>query len=82
MWIAVPSDLVSEVVKAAGEAIVIITSNLVDKTIVEGLIPAKWELSTIMNCWMGKGYALEKEKKYREGLKLPNSILKINERVT
>lgn len=40
----------SEVVKAAGEAIVIITSNLVDKTILEGLIPAKWELSTIMNC--------------------------------
>ena len=82
MWIAVPSDLVSEVVKAAGEAIAIITSNLVDKTILEGLIPAKWELSTIMNCWMGKRYALEKEKKYREGLKLPNPILKINERVT
>ena len=74
-----PSGIVSEMVKAAGDAGIDMITNLVNCIIAEGVIPSDWELSTILNCYKGKGDALERGN-YR-GLKLTDHILKIVERV-
>ena len=42
-------------------------------------MPADWELCTIVNCYKGKGYSLEK-RKYR-GVNLTDQVLKIPEKV-
>ena len=42
-------------------------------------MPADWELCTIVNCYKGKGYSLEK-RKYR-GVKLADQVLKILEKL-
>ena len=55
-----PSSLVSEMVKAAGEAGVDMITNLVSQIIVEGVIPTEWELGTVVNCYKWKGDSLEK----------------------
>ena len=47
-----------EMVKVAGEARVDMINDLVNHNIV-GVIPAEWELSTIMHCYKGKGDFLE-----------------------
>ena len=39
-----------EVVMAAGEVGVEMITDLVSQIIVEGVIPAEWELSTFVNC--------------------------------
>ena len=44
------SVVVSEMVKAAGEVEVNMIIDLVNQIIVEGFIPAEWELSTVVNC--------------------------------
>ena len=41
----------SKIVKAAGEAGVEIITDLVNQIVVERVIPAKWELETIVNCY-------------------------------
>ena len=69
----------SEMVKAAGEAGVDMITDLVNKLIIEGVIPAVWELGFIANCYKGKEDALER-RNYR-GLKLTDHIRKISERV-
>ena len=46
--------------------------------IIGGVIPAEWELNTIVNCYKEKGDSLERGN-YR-GLKLTDQILKIAER--
>ena len=53
--------------------------NLVNQVIADGVIPSDGELSTIINCYKGKGDALERGN-YR-GLKLTDHILKTLERV-
>ena len=50
-----PSGIVSEMVKAAEEDSVDMISDLIN----QGVIPADWELSTIINCYKGKGDALQ-----------------------
>ena len=66
-------------VKAAGEVGVDIITDLVNQVIVEGVILAEWELSTIVNCYTGKGGSLERVN--CTGLKLADQILKIVERI-
>ena len=44
-----PTGVISKMVKAAGEAGVDMITDLVNQTIV-GVIPAEWELNTIVNC--------------------------------
>ena len=60
--IAVPSGVVSDMVKAAGEAGVDMIMDQVNKIIVEGVIPAEWELNNIVNCYEGKRDYLERRK--------------------
>ena len=62
-----PSGVVSEMARTGGEAVVDMITDLVNPTIV-GVIPAEWELNTIVNCDAGKGDFLERGK-YR-GMKL------------
>ena len=62
-----PSGVVSEMARTGGEAGVDMITDLVNPTIV-GVIPAEWELNTIVNCDAGKGDFLERGK-YR-GMKL------------
>ena len=45
-------------VKAAGEAGVIMIADLVNCIIVKGVIPAEWELNTTVNCNKGKDNSL------------------------
>lgn len=54
-------------------------TDLVNQILVEGAMPADWELCTIVNCYKGKGYSLEK-RKYR-GVKLADQVLKILEKL-
>ena len=63
-----PSDVVSEIVKTAGEAGVDMIKDLVNQIIVEGSIPAEWEPSTIVNCYKEKANSLERGN--YKGLKL------------
>ena len=69
----------SEMVKAAGEAGVDMITDLVNKIIIEEVIPTVWELGFIVNCYKGKEDALER-RNYRR-LKLIDHIRKISERV-
>ena len=52
-------------------------ADLVNQITVE-VIPAEWELSTIVKCQKGKGDSLERS---YIGLKLKDQILKISERI-
>ena len=72
-----PSGMMSEMVKAAGGAKVDRITRPSNQTI-GGVIPAEWELNTIVNCHKEKGDSLERGN-YR-GLKLTDQILKISER--
>ena len=74
-----PSGIVAEMIRAAGEPGIEMISDLLNQIIREGVVPAEWELSTIVNCYKGKGDVLERGN-YR-GLKLTDQILKVMERV-
>ena len=56
--------LVSEIVKLAGQVGIDITTDLINQIIVERVIPADWELSTIENCHKRRGDALEETTEY------------------
>ena len=64
-------------IKSAEEARFGVITDLVNRIMVEGVIPAELELSTIVNCRKGKGDALEKGN--YEILKLTYQILKVAE---
>ena len=64
-------------IKSAEEARFDVITDLVNRIMVEGVIPAELELSTIVNCRKGKGDALEKGN--YEILKLTYQILKVAE---
>ena len=68
-----------EMVKAAEEAGVYMITDVVNQIIVEGIVPAEWELSTIVNFYKEKGDAVERGN--HQGLKLTDHILKIAEGV-
>ena len=72
------SNIVLEMVKAAGEAGVDMIAHLISQITV-GVIPAEWVLGTIVDYYKRKGGTLERGN-YR-GLKLTDQILKIDERV-
>lgn len=72
------TGLLSEVlqmVKVVGEAAVEMITDLVNQIKVEEVIPKKWEFSTIVNCYMGKGNSLEGANS--RGLKLTDTFLNI-----
>ena len=61
-------------VEAAGKAEVDMITDLLNLIIV-GVIPAEWEINTIVNCHEATGGALERGN--RMGLKLTDQILEI-----
>ena len=63
--------------KPARQAGVDMITDPVNQIIVEGVIPGERELSTIANCYKGKGNSF-KRGNYR-GLKLTDQVLKIAE---
>ena len=54
-------------------------TDLLNQIVRDGVVPADWELSTIVNSYKGKGDALERGN-YR-GLKRTDQVLKVMERV-
>ena len=64
-------------IKSAEEARVGVITDLVNQIMVEGVIPAELEVSTIVNCCKAKGDALERGN--YQGLKLTYQILKVAE---
>lgn len=74
-----PSGIVIEMIHAAGDKMIRSLTSLINKIIEQRTIPSDWELSYIINCFKGKGYATECGK-YR-GSKLLDQILKVVERV-
>ena len=73
-----PSGELSEIAKTSREG-VDISTDIVNPIVVEGAIPAEWELSSVGNCYAGKRDFLEK-RNFR-GLKLTDQILKIVQRI-
>ena len=47
-------------IKAAGELGLEMIADLLNQIIREGVVPAEWELSTIVNCYKGLGNAIER----------------------
>ena len=74
-----PSEVVIEMVRAAGPAGVSSITALSNQIVFQNKIPDDWNLSHIINCYKGKGDALERGN-YR-GLKMLDQVLKIVERV-
>ncbi len=74
-----PSGIVTEMIRAAGFTAAEEIMKLGNSIIREGKIPQEWTLSTIINCFKGKGDSLNCNN-YR-GLKMLDHVLKIIERV-
>ena len=74
-----PSGIVAEMLKSSGESCIPYLTQFLNKIITEGCIPSDWDISFVVNCYKGKGDALERGN-YR-GLKLLDQVLKIMERV-
>ena len=74
-----PSGVVAEMLKASGEAGVDLVNDLANSIVYECAIPGDWEISTIVNCFKGKGDSLE-HGNYR-GIKLLDQVMKVYERL-
>ena len=74
-----PSGIVIEMIRAAGDKMIVSLTSLTNKIIEQRTIPSDWELSYILNCFKGKGDATECGN-YR-GIKLLDQVLKVVERV-
>lgn len=74
-----PSDIIVEMILAGGEDIEKAIVHLVNCIVAQGKIPNDWSLSYILNCFKGKGDALERGN-YR-GLKLLDQVMKVMERI-
>ena len=74
-----PSGVVAEMLKAAGDSCIRRVTDLVNAIISSGSVPREWNESYILNCYKGKGDALERGN-YR-GLKLLDQVMKALERV-
>ena len=73
------SGIAAEMLKAAGDIGLDILTDLCNTIIQENSIPSRWDVSIILNCFKGKGAALDCSN-YR-GLKLIKHALKVFERV-
>ena len=77
--VAGPSGIVAEMLAASGEKGVDLLSRLTECFFSNGVIPADWQESFILNLYKGKGDALERGN-YR-GLKLTDQVMKVVEHV-
>ena len=73
------SGIVAEMVKASGDIGIELITSLANQIMKDGDIPQDWQSSVIVNCFKGKGDALERGN-YR-GLKLVDQVMKVIERV-
>ena len=73
------SAIVAEMVKASGDTGIELITSLANQIMKDGVIPQDWQSSVIVNCFKGKGDALERGN-YR-GLKLVDQVMKVIERV-
>ena len=73
------SGVVAEMLKASGDVGLDLVTELINCIVREGCIPKDWQTSVIVNCFKGKGDALECGN-YR-GLKLLDHVMKVFERV-
>ena len=73
------SGIAAEMLKAAGDIVLDILTDLCNTIIQENSIPSRWDVSIILNCFKGKGAALD-QSNYRS-LKLVGHALKVFERV-
>lgn len=74
-----PSGISAEMLKAAGEEGTELVRQLTEAVFSNGVTPADWEESYILNLYKGKGDALDRCN-YR-GLKLTEQVMKLLERV-
>ena len=74
-----PTGVVSDMIKAAGEAGIIWVTDVCNAVLKDGRIPKDWCKSWMINVYKGKGDALECGS-YR-GIKLLEHVMKILERV-
>jgi hypothetical protein len=74
-----PSEVVSDMLKAAGESCVPWVTDLCNAIVKEGKIPEDWNMSWMVNVYKGKGDAMECGS-YR-GIKLLDHVMKVLERV-
>ncbi len=75
-----PSGVAAEMLRASAEDCAGFVAKLTSCMIREGKIPSEWTESYIINCYKGKGDALDVGN-YR-GLKLLDHVMKVTERVT
>ena len=54
-------------------------TKIVNRVIVEGVIPVVWDLSLIVNCYKGNGDSVERGN--YSGLELTDQILKLAEKI-
>ena len=73
------SGIVAEMLKASGEAGLELFMELFNNIVKEEKMPSNWEMSVIINCFKGKGDAVECG--IFRGLKLLDHLMKIFERV-
>ena len=74
-----PSKIVSEMLKASCEAGSDVVTDLVNSIVSEGIVPTYWEKSSIINCYKGKGDAMDRSN-YR-GLKMLGKVMKVLGRI-
>ena len=74
-----PSDIVVEMIRAAGDMGASMIRDLAAAIIRDGKVPSDWEQSFIVCLYKGKGDALERGN-YR-GLKLTEQVMKVLERI-
>ena len=65
--------------KASGDTGIELITSLANQIMKDGVIPQDWQSSVMVNCFKGKGDALERGN-YR-GLKLVDQVMKVIERV-
>ena len=75
----VPSGIVVEMIRAAGDMGASMIRDLAAAIICDGKVPSDWEQSFIVCLYKGKGDALERGN-YR-GLKLTEQVMKVLERI-
>ena len=73
------SGIVAEMLKASGDAGLELFIELFNNIVKEKIVPSDWEMSVIINCFKGKGDAVERGK-FR-CLKLLDHLMKVFERV-
>ena len=73
------SGIVAEMLKASGEVGLDIFTELFNNIVKEEKVPSDWDMSIIINCFKGKGDAVERGN-FR-GLKLLEHLMKVFERV-